>query len=250
MPKFTTNRRALLLAALAFSTACMVRDTEIPPLTGPSEFALSLTMSALPDLVTIDGVSQSVIVVTARNFDGSPRPNVQIRLDMLVNNVIVDYGTLSPKTVFTGSDGRASAVYRAPPAPQPGGSIFTDTIMVLATYVATNQQSHQLNYQTVEIRLVPLNTNVPGAPVALFTWAPTSPAVNEETAFNASSSFPVTGSSIVNYAWAWGDGTNDPTNAGPNEDHDWVGPGVYYVTLTVTDNLGQKGSATQAITVH
>ena len=54
---------------------------------------------------------------------------------------------------------------------------------------------------------------------------------------------------IVNYAWDWGDGTTDNFNASPAEDHDWAGAGSYSVTLTVTDDLGQRASTTQLITV-
>ena len=46
-----------------------------------------------------------------------------------------------------------------------------------------------------------------------------------------------------------GDGTTDNFNASPSEDHDWAGAGAYSVTLTVTDDLGQRASTTQIITV-
>jgi len=105
-------------------------------------------------------------------------------------------------------------------------------------------------FASVDIRLVTPTINTPGAPVAFFTYAPGSGITTTTlVAFNASGSYPVTGSRIVNYAWDWGDGTNDNFNASAAEDHDWAGAGTYSVTLTVTDDLGQRASMTQLITV-
>ena len=253
MPKVLTVRTALL-AAMALSAACTVKETPAPPLTGPSEFSLSLTLAALPDLLTRDGFSQADIVVTARDPNGAPVRSLQVRLDMLVNGVLQDFGSLSSKTLFTGGDGRAVATYTAPPAPPPGASASTNWITIIASPVGSNQQATSSGIfgqsTSVDIRLVLPNTNTPGAPVAFFTYYPGFPAPGDLVAFDASASYPVTGSTIVNYAWSWGDGAIDGTNALPSEDHDFAAPGNYAVTLTVTDNLGQRGSTTQVVSVN
>lgn len=242
------SSRACLLALATLATACTIKETPAPALTGPSEYALSLTIAAVPDLVTRDGVSQSTIVITARDYQGAPIRSQQLRLDMIVNGAVQDFGTLSTKTLFTNADGRATAIYTSPPAPQTGGSLITDRITFVVTPVGTNQQG--TTYTSADIRLVIPTTSTPGAPIAYFTFAPSAgitPATN--VAFSASGSYPVTGSRIVNYAWDWGDGTTDNFNAGPTEDHDWAGAGTYSVTLTVTDDLGQRASTTQIIRV-
>ena len=230
------------------TAACMVHETPAPGLTGPSEYATSVTLAAVPDLITRDGVSQSSIVVTAKDSQGMPVQSLQLRLDMVVNGVVQDFGSLSARTVFTNSDGRASAIYTAPPAPAVGASVITDRITVVVTPVGSNAQGAK--YLTADIRLVLPITTTPGAPIAFFTYAPsTGITTTTEVLFNASGSYPVTGSRIMNYAWDWGDGSNDNFNASPSEDHDWAGAGAYSVTLTVTDDRGQRASTTQIITV-
>lgn len=248
MTSRSTFRRLSILAAACGLAACTVHETPAPGLTGPSEFATSVTMIAVPDLVMRDGVSQATIVVTAKDPVGAPIRSLQLRLDMLVNGVMQDFGTLSTRTMFTNSDGRATAIYTAPPAPGLGVSTVTDRITVVVTPVGNNAQAAQ--FTTADIRLVIPITSTPGAPVAFFTYAPsTGITTATNVAFNASGSYPVNGSRIVNYAWDWGDGTNDNFNTSASEDHDWAGAGSYSVTLTVTDDLGVRASTTQLIIV-
>jgi PKD repeat protein len=232
-----------------FTTACMIHDSPEPLLTGPAEFGLSLNMAAMPDLIARDGLSQSTIVVTAFNPDGAPVPGVQLRLDMIVNGVYQDVGLLGSKNLVTDGNGRATTTYTAPPS-----SVAVNFIRIEVSPVGTNQQNTGSSAfgqsQSVDIRLVAPNTNTFGAPVASFSFSPTSGITTTTlVAFNAGASYAVTGTSISNYAWDWGDGTVDNVNGSPTEDHDWAAGGTYSVTLTVTDNLGMKSSTTQFITV-
>ena len=71
MRKLLFNGTALL-TALVLSGACTVREPDIPSLTGPSEFAVSVSVAAVPDLIRRDGADQSLIVVTARDINGGP----------------------------------------------------------------------------------------------------------------------------------------------------------------------------------
>ncbi len=64
---------------------------------------------------------------------------------------------------------------------------------------------------------------------------------------NASASADSDGT-IVSYAWAWGDGT--PNGAGVTANHTYAADGDYTVGLTVTDNDGLTGSASQLLRFH
>ena len=240
-------RPSFVMLAILLS-ACTIKETPAPSLMGPSEYATSVTLAAVPDLIMRDGVSQSTIIVTANDPQGAPIRSLQLRLDMVVNDVVQDFGMLSTRTLFTNADGRATAVYTAPPAPTVGASVATDRVRFVVTPVGSNAQAAK--YTSAEIRFVLPIVTTPGAPMAFFTYSPSNGITTAtNVVFNAGGSYPITGSRIVNYAWDWGDGTTDNFNGSPSEDHDWAGAGTYSVTLTVTDDLGQRASTTQMITV-
>src|SRR4029434_3469355 len=90
---------AALLTLVAIS-GCTVHQTEAPGLTGPSDLALSMRVTALPASIPQDGGSQSQIQVTALGPDGRPVASLPLRIDMFVFDVSgrrfgQDYGTLS-----------------------------------------------------------------------------------------------------------------------------------------------------------
>jgi PKD repeat protein len=242
--------RSFFVTLATLSAACTIQETPAPSLMGPSEYATSVTLSAVPDLITRDGVSQSTIVVTANDPQGAPVRSLQLRLDMVVNGVVQDFGTLSTRTLFTNADGRATATYTAPPAPMSGASVLTDRNSFVVTPVGSNAQGAK--YTSAEIRLVLPITTTPGAPVAQFSYNPTSGiTTSTDVQFDASGSYPVAGVRIVRYTWHWGDTSplDDDNGDRWTENHDWASPGTYAVTLTVTDDRNQAASTTQFVTV-
>jgi PKD repeat protein len=83
--------------------------------------------------------------------------------------------------------------------------------------------------------------------VAAFTFSPITPEVLQVVTFDASTSKPGTGRTIVSYSWDFGDGL---IKSGVRTTHDYTPSGVYLVTLTVTDDQGKKTTSSQTITVR
>lgn len=261
-----TNRLATqlmtLCAGLALAgAACTVNSTDIPSLAGPSELALSFFLTATPDSISHDGVSQSAIVVTAKGPNGQAAAGVPFRLDMFVGGQAADYGTLSGKTVVTGSDGTARAVYTVPPRPPSGATVGSclglpgTCVGITATPIGTNAVAGD-HTQEVFVRLVPLGVILPPAdtPTASFFVTPTPVTANVSTNFDGSASCGgqvtngtcASGNIIVTYQWGFGDGG---TATGRTASHKYPSAGTYTAVLTVTNDGGRSATTTQSISV-
>ena len=79
MTRAVTKALLLAAAALAASAACTMKETDTPPLTGPSEFGTSVTVSIDPDQLTLDGLSQAKVTITAFDAHGAPLPDLRLR---------------------------------------------------------------------------------------------------------------------------------------------------------------------------
>lgn len=238
------TRRPVLIALIALTAACTVQQNDIPSLAGPSEFGLSVVVAAQPDIIYRDGIDQSTIIITARNANGGPVSGVQFRVDMAVANQLQDFGTLSARSVYTGSDGKATLTYTSPPPPSPGTAVLVDQISIVVVAVSSNYQT--VSAQTADIRLVLPITIGGDSPIPQFTFAPTTPTEGQRVDFDASSSTAPPGRTIVSYVWNWGDGESE---SGITEEHDFATAGTYIVILTVTDSAGVSASTSRAITV-
>lgn len=250
-----------VLAALALS-GCQVKKTEAPPVSGPSELGLSLELQVSPDVVTMDGTSQSTLTITARDHEGRPRSGQEIRVEIMSGGEIVDFGRLSTKNVTTGSDGRARVTYTAPAgAPSQNSDEYT-VVTLIATPAGTDHRN-ALPRQ-VDLRLVPQGEILrkPYQPVAKFTYSPTEPEENQEVIFDASSSVPVCmpnpdaptdrdtcvpqPGSIVSWVWDFGNGR---TGSGPSPTVRYSLRGTYVVQLTVTNDRGLTDTTSQEVEV-
>ena len=90
-------------------------------------------------------------------------------------------------------------------------------------------------------------STVPIPTVASFVFSPVTPEELQVVNFDASGSTPGSGRRIVAYNWDFGDGQK---KSGITTTHDFTPAGVYLVTLTVTDDLGDDFKATQLINVR
>jgi PKD repeat protein len=242
------SRALALLLTAAFAAGCSVENTTAPALSGPSELALSLTLGASPDILAQDGASQAQVVVLARDSGGKALSNVTLRLEITQGGQIVDFGTLSSKTVVTGSDGRALAAYTAPRAP----SVAVDTgtiVTLLATPIGSNYGNSVS--RSVDIRLVPTGVIVPPSDlVAGFTYSPESPGELDTVVFTAAwcadlASTNCSSGSVSSWSWTFGDGG---TASGQVVTHQFSA-GTYPVTLTVKDPANRAVSTTRTVSV-
>jgi hypothetical protein len=98
-----------------------------------------------------------------------------------------------------------------------------------------------------------------GAPAGLNMFRPTHPTIAitrpSVLKLNVAQSWsainfadPVPGGVPTGYKWTWGDGTTNSTSSA-SITHEFTHAGAHKVTLTVTDNFGQTGSAVLTITV-
>ncbi len=233
---------------MLFASACTMKKSDAPPLTGPSELSLSLSLMANPDVIAQDNSSQSQIVIQARDQSGQPVKNLPLRFDVSVTSrlaadvtfFIVSQGRLSAQTAVTGSDGRAFVSYTAPP--QWGSTV---DLGLLATVMVTPMGTDANNGvpRSVAIRLVPPAVPLPG-PVAFFSPSPSSPVAGTAVTFNGSAS--KSDVPIVSYTWTFGDGS---TGSGAITTHTYSAEGTYTVTLTVVDANGKLAAIAQKITV-
>lgn len=313
------------LATAASVAACNIEEQKPPSVTGPTEFGLSLTMTASPDTLPRDGQSVTVVTLRARDTTGAPVAGQRVSLTLPVNapsgaalsqtEVVTDAGgvaTFSVTAPISGSlgdivvqaspvtDGDASntlartisitalpandtaptvpAFTVNPTSPEIGrGATLTATAtdegvsctnictfawdfddgttatgpVVTKTFTQTGTHEVVLTVTDRAGTATVLRQNVTvgaiGFPTASISVSPSTPVAGQEATFTATAT--ATGTHrITNYEWNWGDGTTNST-ANPIIRHEYDDPGTYLVTLTVTDDLGQKTTVRQTVTV-
>jgi hypothetical protein len=232
-------------ASLVFLSACTMGNQEAPPLTGPSEFATSLTVAVTPDVLSQDGASQASITVTARDASGQPLRGLSIRLETAVNGELMDFGNLSARSIVTGNDGRATAVYTAPAAGAVAADSFT-IVEIMATPVGSDFGNS--TPRVAQVRLTPPGVIVPvDGLTPRFTMSPAGGLTdNMPVMFDASTSTSAANNPIVSCSWNFGDGSSA---TGYQVSHSYSSPGTYTVRLTVTDGYGRSASTAQIVVI-
>jgi hypothetical protein len=250
---------AVAVVLLMAAAGCGLHEVDIPDLEGPAELALSLRLTAVPDVITADGVSTSIITATLRGPDGRPlsgRTIFFVTADTAGR--FADIGELSAEQVVTDGNGVAQVIYTAPPRTD---ATADQTVLVMARPVGEDAQS--ANYRSVRIelrsaepRLFPqipecgaagapaANCNVP--PVCNFAvQAPAGFRVNVSILFQSTAADP--DGTIVRYFWDFGNGRHADN---PDTATAYFSPGNYTVTHTVTDNGGSQRACQAVIPIR
>jgi PKD repeat protein len=130
-------------------------------------------------------------------------------------------------------------------SPQCCGAVATKSYDVPGTYNVTLTVTDDADAQGTATQAVTVSATGGQTPTATFTISPTNPITGQPVFFNASAA-SAPGSTIVSYAWDFGDGA---TGSGQTTSHTYATPFTYVVRLTVTDSAGRVGTATQTLTV-
>jgi PKD repeat protein len=125
------------------------------------------------------------------------------------------------------------------------GRTVTKTFTTIGTFNVTLTVTNSRGIAASTTREIDVGSTT--APTAAFTFSPTAPAILQPVNFNAAASSAAPGRSIASYSWNFGDGS--ATKSGVTAQHDFGVAGTYSVTLTVTDDVGQRSTDTQNVTV-
>jgi PKD repeat protein len=240
-------RAATTVAALLLVAACTTKSQEAPPLSGPSVLGTSLVLTVSPDVLRQDGASQSLVQIQAYDSNGQPLRSASLRVEIVVDGAITDFGSLSARNVVTDANGRASVTYTAPPAPV--FSNITDTIVQIAVTPAVGDNANA-NPRTVNIRLTPPgDIGPPRSPFRVDFVSPGGVTVGNPATFQATV-VDANGNDVTDqvavFRWSFGDGDSA---TGRDVTHVYDDPATYPVTLTITDTLNRSNSVTHTVTV-
>ena len=131
------QRITLAFVVAGVASGCALTATSPPPLTGPSELGLSLSVKASPDTLVQDGASRARVTVRALDAASRPVRGLAVSVDVEGDDLAVDSGRLSPRSVTTSDSGEAAVTYIAPRAPA-GPSSAEVIIAIVFTPVGTD----------------------------------------------------------------------------------------------------------------
>ena len=230
------------------TVSCGIDKQSAPALAGPSEFGLSITVTATPDTIVQDGVSQAVINLLALGPDSQPVRGVPIQLTASSSSGLIRSVDFTEATVVTDANGRASAGMIAPPAPATVPNT-PPVITISATPIGSNFANAVA--RPVEVRLLaPPGTPLTNQnPVAVIIADPRVANFNETIKFDASLTTDEGQPCGTRCQYTWEFGDNTVAIRGITAEHVYTLPGNYIATLSVTDDRGGVNTASVDIRI-
>lgn len=251
------GRLAAAAVLPALLCGCLQEGRGPGALAGPSTLALSIRLSATPDVLPADGVSEAVVAVAAAGPDGTPAARLRLAARIVDGATPRDLGKLSRRSVVTDAAGRAAFSYRAPaPAGNAAGEVDAGRVVTLVVTPVTDDFAAALE-RTVQIRLVPAGAVLPPFDVRPgFEVTPPAPRVFEQVRFSAADCPPDAPAGAgctrdpsglaAGHHWDFGDGGGA---TGRQVAHVYSTAGTYLVRLTVTDAFERSAEATRTVVV-
>jgi len=232
--------------------------------TGGDGRATALYTSPLPPADSVD--SQTVVQILATpggsDFASATARSVSIRLVppgiiLPPNGTPVAAFVFSPSSPLSksdvtfdassssDSDGRiVSYAWNFGDGSQGSGVLVKHAYAVDGSYTATLTVTDDRGQSASLSKSVSVFST--SSPKADFVASPTAPSVDQKVFFNAAPSTAAAGRTIVRYDWDYGSGRQD---SGILVWQIYSQPGSYGVTLTVTDDAGNKGTTSKTVTV-
>ena len=246
MPRSLRTLTAVLAAAVGLAGCTVHKQSDAPPLTGPSETGLSMTIAVSPDVLTQDGQSQSLVTVQTFGPNGQPQRSVALRAEIIVGGASTDFGNLSARNIVTDANGRASLTYTAPPPPvfsnDPGTVVHIQVTPVGTDFANANSKNATIRLVPPGVIGPPLSTLRPDFTVPGATQG--NPAVFTATVVDSTGA-DATGQ-VTDFLWDFGDGG---AGFGKSTSHTFNNPGTFAITLTIVDTLGRAAQTTHSITI-
>jgi PKD repeat protein len=148
-------------------------------------------------------------------------------------------------SLSTDSDGRiASYAWNFGDGSQGSGVLVKHAFATAGSYTVTLTVTDDRGQSASTSKSV--GVSLSDNPRAEFVISPTPASVNQKVFFNAAPSTAAVGRTIVRYDWDYGSGRQD---SGVLVWQIYTQPGSYSVVLTVTDDVGNKGTTTNTVTV-
>jgi len=111
------------------------------------------------------------------------------------------------------------------------------------TVTATDKYGRHGDAQVTQRVIDPKNPKKKGPPTAHVTSDPPESRPKQPVTFDASKSHDFENKPCVKFVWDFGDGSPQKTTKEPTTKHPYQKPGVYPVTVEVTDKYGQTANA-------
>lgn len=202
-------------------------------------FAVTLTVTDArgAQATTTKTISVSTPALPTGTFTTSPTTNLSTNTDIFFSAANVQWaGRTINRYEWNFGDGGAFG----------SGITTTRRFTTAGTFTIMLTVTDDLGAQARITGSVTISTL--GGATANLVVSTSAPKVNARVVFDATTSVPSAGASIVSYRFIYGDGGDETSDAGI-QSHVYTAAGTYTVTVVVTDSNGKTATKSTSLTV-